>query len=967
MKQLEMLREIARLAGDDPIVIAGDLTDKAKIDPITLVGMIETMRESGDWHVLPGNHDANSLTGGRFNVEIFKHLGERFHYLDGPWDVADSWRIWCLPFASIEENASTIERWRSSLDSSKHHALLMHNAIVGCKVDGAWRATSGLQANKTCAGFSKVWSGHFHSHQRFGRCGMYFGAPMQHRFSDEGEDRGVWRLSLMADGTCKEEFIRLDLPRFFTVAPGETNSKAKPGDYLRVSAEVTSAEWETVRPKVDQALLEAQEAGLNASSKHVPKYQHEKRFDGSEVTDFSLSSLVRSYLQRPDVDLDESMRSEVLAMGSSIAEVATAGEKITTSSHVKFISMSIADLFPIGKANVKLSDAGLVFVGGRNEDSDGAENNGAGKTSLYKSLTWILYGKTVDGESGDRVIRKGASQGSGVVKLSVDGVLWTVKRIRVPGATKLSVYRADGDPVNAPKKELQDVINGLIGLDFQGFRSTVLYGRTDPSCFSAPSCSDADRKEILHSILGTKIFDTALYEAKRLCDERSLEIGTKERQISKLDGRIAENDPREDEAAARRWTADQASKLDSLSERLKKLAEASEVSIDVEAAAKRKAALRASCEAEEGKGKLITAAEREIKALRAELDGAQKACSRLESLCAETLALTKQHEHSRRMLDGDLCSLCSSSLKEGRALDQVQMLDAKIQEKKTQLAKLRSDLAVASERRSAIKLKIDKALSQAPKIDATKIKRWTREIAEIDGASALAKQAEENRTHAVARLHEEIEQKRRETNPHEARIERTKERRAALVQERKKLREEIEALARKLGAARFWVHGFGPSGIPSIVLDSCMGRLTDRTNHYLQILTDGDITGQISTQKTIGSGDVRDKIAMTWTIEGNEGVTPSDGQSTKIRVAVDLALMDLACDSASIDLLLFDEVLDGLDEEGTQRMLDLLSELRGRKRSIFVISHAHSMAEVFETGLLVVKHGKLSTVQEIKQ
>jgi DNA repair exonuclease SbcCD ATPase subunit len=169
---------------------------------------------------------------------------------------------------------------------------------------------------------------------------------------------------------------------------------------------------------------------------------------------------------------------------------------------------------------------------------------------------------------------------------------------------------------------------------------------------------------------------------------------------------------------------------------------------------------------------------------------------------------------------------------------------------------------------------------------------------------------------------------------------------------------------------QFWVRGYSPQGLPSFVLDAVMPFLTDRTNEYLETLADGDITMSVSTQRELKSqkGEVRDEINIEWTIEGNEGVSKSGGQRTRMNLAMDIALMDLAAtrEGIQLDLMMIDEALDGLDKEGTARVLKLLQKLRKRRGSIFVISHSDDMSEMFEHGLVVVREGGESRVEDIR-
>ena len=163
------------------------------------------------------------------------------------------------------------------------------------------------------------------------------------------------------------------------------------------------------------------------------------------------------------------------------------------------------------------------------------------------------------------------------------------------------------------------------------------------------------------------------------------------------------------------------------------------------------------------------------------------------------------------------------------------------------------------------------------------------------------------------------------------------------------------------------MRGFSNQGLPSFLLDSVMPFITERANHYLETLSDGDIKVNFSTQREMKSskGEFKDEIDITWEIEGIEDYPPSGGQLKKMEIATDLALMDLVStqEKAHVDLLALDEILDGLDDEGRQRIMVLLREIRSKRGSVFVISHESEVAEIFEKAIIVVKKDGVTSLQ----
>jgi len=188
--------------------------------------------------------------------------------------------------------------------------------------------------------------------------------------------------------------------------------------------------------------------------------------------------------------------------------------------------------------------------------------------------------------------------------------------------------------------------------------------------------------------------------------------------------------------------------------------------------------------------------------------------------------------------------------------------------------------------------------------------------------------------------------------------------------ELKKLRKRVTALRKELAYAEFWNKGFSNQGVASYVLDSVMPYLTERANHYLEILADGDIKILFSTQKELKSSknEYRDKIDITWMIEGQEtSYPPSGGQAKKIEIATDLALMDLVTyrEGHNTNILILDEVLDGLDDTGRQRVLQLLEEVNRYRNTVFVISHDSNISEAFESYITVEKNEGVSHIKHL--
>ena len=1010
--QLEVGRkaiEVAKQIGG-PIIVVGDFYDKAQLDPITLTESIRMMVDSGvEWWILPGNHDSASLSGGRFNVEALGIMGcdkVRTLSIDDCF-VRSGWELRFLPFASIPENREqlAILRDRPIVQGSKR-ILFAHQAIFGCKVDSGWIDDKGINPEEMCRGWDEVVLGHFHDRQEFGppanhregQVGRYVGSPMQFKYNDSGSLRGGLVMTLGLDGSASFEHVDLGARKFWQIERGDSLPEGcdPTRDFVRMMVRSLGAERDV---ELGAAEHESGLLGANVQAKHVQIYQHEAR-GASGLAELSLppAALVERYVTHESVVTGAMDRRELIRVGREIADRAQGGAD-RDAPCAKILQFRCKDLLLFSEVDRSLENLGLIFVFGRNDDTDGAQSNGSGKSSLAKAIAWIVYGEAIDGEQPDGFIRSGCPKGWGEVDLDVDGKQWTIRRSRTRGTTNLSLISPAGDPVIGKKREIQEQIERLMGMSFRAWRTICCHASaaSDPNYFSAPWCGDATRKEILHACLGTGSFDPCVEEVKRRkqgIDELAAAASVK---LAACRARLSDVDVAAEQRRCDRWESDKAKRVRDLQAKLSRIESAPPPDFaPLEADVVRCAALVPEAEqAEHVARDALDEASSSLQVAREEAASCEAAADRIasqrasrearEARSAVTQALAKHERAASDLagLSGDACPTCGSALAEGAAHVHVVELQereaaardslrsAKLHAKQTEerVAKLEA-LVAAADSAAKVVARCEKtearrklALSEAGRatIAAQREASKAREALAVARESASADEAKRTEAKSIAKRLREVQAER---CPHESALANATEREKFLRAEEAALRSDLADLAAEGSLVGFWSHGFSSQGLPSMLLDGAMAPLTERANHWLAMLTDGDISGAITTQKELKSGESRDRIALEWTIEGLQGVTPSDAQRTKIRIACDLSLMDLAeARGIRSDLAVFDEVLDGCDDVGTQRMLQLLATVRERRSTVLVISHEAGMSEDFEGGLCVVKSGGSSRVE----
>lgn len=318
-------------------LVLGDLYDKAMVDPVTLTHTTEALVKAPvPAFILPGNHDANSVRGGRFAVEALGAMErdnvkcftspEPYSPPEAPWLT-----FWPIPYMTIGETKEVLREARKARHArgTPVNVLLFHNSITGCKHIG-WTCDDGLEADEVCKSWTWVLSGHFHETQKFGSTGkgMYLGAPMHHHFGDAGRSAGYWLFKFRKDGTRAAKFIETRAPRFYKLTSLGDELAVADGDYLRYEIEATSAEWASIAPDA-RAIVESLRAkGVRASYKHKPVYHHTERIPvkkGERSAALGIDAMISKYVDSTGVVTDgldlvrlKNLGREILAEARSV-------------------------------------------------------------------------------------------------------------------------------------------------------------------------------------------------------------------------------------------------------------------------------------------------------------------------------------------------------------------------------------------------------------------------------------------------------------------------------------------------------------------------------------------------------------------------------------------------------------------------------------------------------------------------
>jgi DNA repair exonuclease SbcCD ATPase subunit len=660
---------------------------------------------------------------------------------------------------------------------------------------------------------------------------------------------------------------------------------------------------------------------------------------------------------------------------------------------ITFQQVEAQDFGVLSKASARLDSQGLVLIKGDNRDTTAADSNGSGKTTLFKAISWCLFGEVIrDGKVTDDIIRKGANAAEVGVTFTDDINEYRVVRRRTPSGGSLTLYTDGVSTTGRTAKDTEARIQEVLGLDWPAFRNTVLYGQGDINRFASPITTDKDRKAILKQVLRLDVYDKAKQEAsarlkaaKQTAAATSVEVAKAETAVSAAVSTLATNEGllgqwearRDADIAELRRQADisdaeavairgECPDIPALEQSLK---EAQQEASD---AADRADALQAAQSARADTAKEAAAAER---ALHVAATRASRLHEDVTRLIADAKRLRGEADEAEgRDAHQETCPTCGSLVD---AADHVSRLRSAAKATMANAKALVPDLAEATDAEDEAREQVTFLQAEMDKADKV--------VAHLSGGTSVS--AASVQVDVLRRRLEAAQQveARAQACDDKAKADRAAadsmegsvndELRDALLKAADNLADAQSWLSTAQSAHQeaqdairpleWWRDTFGDKGLPSLAMDNVMPILTEAANRHLDILADGDIQVEITSETALKGGGFKDSIDIVPTIEGHTGVTPSGGQEAKISLATNLALMDVvaAREGAEINLMLLDEVLDGLDAEGKARVAVLLQEMRKTRSSLFVVSHDDAIQEHFERIITVVKKGGKSTLE----
>lgn len=648
---------------------------------------------------------------------------------------------------------------------------------------------------------------------------------------------------------------------------------------------------------------------------------------------------------------------------------------------IEFKKVSLKNFMSIGEANVNLDTEGFTLVSGvNNRVEDSTQSNGSGKSTLSEGIIWALTGETIRGHK--EVLNK-YSEGDCEVAVSFNfkGHSWVIRRgIFRPKEKFLEIYK-DGELIPSKGyRDSQEVFEKeLPEITYKFMNSVVILGQGLPGRFT--NNTPSGRKAVLEELTNADFMINQVKEAIKRRQEGLNEKlrGAQDTKLSKETGRnyLLRSIQDDTQSLEKEKAIDTSSLEKEISEskekgiKEKELNEALQKNISeleqelevigkeesemVEGYSQKISKIKDDLYAEERKEKDLLSEKKicELKDLNSE-----------EFSLKETLFGTKEKlAHSRAIVSGGFCRLCGQRLLSG--------CEEEIEKAKIEISKLEPEILSLENNLLENQRKIKEINTKYSDLDDRVVKKYSVEVSEKihplederdtkkaefrERSSKIREVLDRLRgdfrksTNTLVRMREEyrglVEALKNKTNTIqklEQAIESNKNELVSIEGDIKVAQEDIENLQARIKVVKS-METFASRDFRGILLEEVISRLDTILKGYSEIVYGNSLTHFY-----------QDGNSIVVEFDGKEYESLSGGEQQKLNVILQLSLRDLIIELTGLSgsFLFLDEIFDGLDHAGCDKMIELVQSLG---TNVFVISHHEDLSIPYDQQIVVVK------------
>lgn len=619
--------------------------------------------------------------------------------------------------------------------------------------------------------------------------------------------------------------------------------------------------------------------------------------------------------------------------------------------HINFRKLTLHNFLSFGHSTIEFEDDGFIRVTGINENPDDlAVSNGSGKSSLWEAIVWALTGDTIRGTK--QVANIYGEDGTYVeLEFDIDSNHYNILRSKDHKEYKTNIrIMIDGkdcsgkgirDSEKLLTQYLPDITSSLLG-------SVIILGQGLPQKFT--NNSPSGRKEVLEKLSKS---DFMIEDLKSRVTSRRLELHKTIREI-------------EDTILASTTTKNYLQEQIQVSQKALESLDGSDLQRQLNNAQSELSVYQAEKESAQSSADLTQQSindinqqlqqlaeskhqhETEVEAeYKERLTEAEFTASRLN---AERNSKTREITRIENIKD--ICPTCGQKLPDVHKPDTTEL--------RRELAQLEVDYKSVEEARQALKKEQDTKLSRISSDFVTKKLELTSYLAEAvklsEGYRGAVRDADlkinlgnskvSELQRLLAQLETTIQNYQQTIENNSIKIRELDEQLMYNNSEKDLQQAHLDVVNKFETALKRDFRGF--------LLSTIIEYIQSRAKIYSEVIFETDKVGFCLDGNNID---------ITYLEKAYENL--SGGEKQKIDLIIQFSIRDMLCNHLGFtsNILVLDEVFDGLDMIGCQRVLDVISSLNDIK-NIFIVTHRKDLSIPTDKEIVVVKSA--SGISEIR-
>ena len=607
-------------------------------------------------------------------------------------------------------------------------------------------------------------------------------------------------------------------------------------------------------------------------------------------------------------------------------------------SNITLSNLQFSNMFSYGKENsLDLNSSRITQL---------TAPNGSGKSSIAMIIQEILFNKNIKGIKKTDILNRWTKdkQWTGSIEFNIDGASYSVAVQRSGASTKVQLFKCGIDISDHKVLDTYKKIQELLGINFEIFSQLTYQSSVDLLEFL--KATDTNRKKFLINLFNLEkyimIGDKIKVQAQSLDKEFSIQKG----ELKSVEDFLNSTIVPEKKAFAKVVEVDPTiqQRIGVLEQEVKNYKQTC-MKID--------------------KNNMY---KDEIAQLTFH-SGMRKPeefqfYDEYQTLKSDLIVLKSQMEADEKSLDEiDLTDICPSC---GQQMDvsHLQKLKEELKEKNkkdhetynnamvkasawsSEITAYNNELRIYNDNQNTIKKfeQLSQLFDKSIPVDYPNIDQINAELDNLKSTylKQITKAEEDNR------YNESIA-------AHNAKVDALTEQKNEFLIRQKSLKDSILSKSNKINSLNILKKAFSTSGIVAFKLENLTKELEVSINYYLSLLSDG----QFQVEFTL------DKEKLNISVINNGISTPietvSGGEFSRIQTSILLAIRSLLSKlgGSSINLLFLDEITGVLDDEGKDKLIEVLQN--EDDLNVFLISHdfTHPLIDKIS----IVKNDNISSIQ----